>query len=59
MYESSPNGGKIPLGTSAVTPAQNGLNYRLTLDSELQWVAQRRIAQQVGSPGPTSASPSP
>ena len=27
-YESAPNGGKIPLGQSSVTPAQNGINYR-------------------------------
>ncbi|MFT4164538.1 MAG: penicillin-binding protein 2 [Microlunatus sp.] len=46
-YESAPNGSKIPLGDSKITPAQNGYDYRLTLDSELQWVAQRRITQQV------------
>ena len=49
VYESSPSGGKIPLGTSTVTPAQNGLNYALTIDSELQWVAERRLAKQVAS----------
>ncbi len=47
IYESSPSGGKIPLGTSTVTPAQNGLNYQLTIDSELQWVAERRLAKSV------------
>ena len=26
-YESAPNGSKIPLGQSSITPAQNGLNY--------------------------------
>lgn len=46
-YESAPNGSKIPLGNSKITPAQNGTDYQLTLDSELQWVAQRRVAQQV------------
>lgn len=46
-YESAPNGSKIPLGDSKITPAQNGYDYQLTLDSELQWVAQRRVAQQV------------
>jgi cell division protein FtsI (penicillin-binding protein 3) len=46
-YESAPNGSKIPLGTSKITPAQNGHDYQLTLDSELQWAAQRRVAQQV------------
>lgn len=46
-YESAPNGSKIPLGNSKITPAQNGSDYQLSLDSELQWVAQRRVAQQV------------
>jgi cell division protein FtsI (penicillin-binding protein 3) len=46
-YESAPNGSRIPLGNSKITPAQNGYDYQLTLDSELQWVAQRRVAQQV------------
>ena len=46
-YESSPSGGRIPLGTSTVTPAQNGLNDQLTIDSELQWMAERRLAKQV------------
>ena len=46
-YESSPAGGRIPLGTSSITPAQNGLNYQLSIDSELQWMAERRLARQV------------
>ena len=48
-YESAPNGSRIPLGTNQVTPAQNGLNYQLTIDSELQWMAERRLARQVTS----------
>lgn len=47
VYESSPNGSKIPLGTTATTPAHNGLNYQLTLDGELQWAAQERVADRV------------
>ena len=46
-YESAPNGSKIPLGRSSITPARNGLSYQLTLDSEVQWVAERRLAEQV------------
>lgn len=46
-YESSPNGSKIPLGASSLTPARNGLNYQLTIDSDLQWTAERRLAAQV------------
>lgn len=47
VYESAPNGSRIPLGSNQLTPAQDGYDYRLTLDSELQWAAERRIAQQV------------
>lgn len=46
-YESAPNGSRIPLGNSKITPAQNGNSYQLSLDSELQWAAERRVAQQV------------
>lgn len=48
-YESAPNGSKIPLGDSRVTPARNGINYQTTLDSELQWVAERTLAAKVRS----------
>jgi cell division protein FtsI (penicillin-binding protein 3) len=46
-YEAAPNGGKIPLGESKTTPMQNGLNYSLTIDSDLQWVAQQALAERV------------
>jgi len=46
-YESAPNGSKIPLGDSKVTPATNGLNFRLSIDSDLQWMVQERLAAQV------------
>ncbi len=46
-YESAPNGSKIPLGTSVVTPAKNGVSYQLSIDSELQWMAEQRLAAQV------------
>jgi len=46
-YESSPNGSRIPLGASSMTPAQNGVDVQLTLDSELQFMAERRLAAQV------------
>ncbi len=48
-YESAPNGSKIPLGTSAVTPAKNGVSYQLSIDSELQWIAEQRLSAQVKS----------
>lgn len=47
IYESDARGNRIPLGTEILTPAVNGRNYQLTLDSELQWMAERRLAQQV------------
>jgi cell division protein FtsI (penicillin-binding protein 3) len=46
-FESAPNGSKIPLGQSSITPARNGLSFHLTIDSEVQWVAERRLAEQV------------
>ena len=46
-YEIAPNGSKIPLGTSTIVPAQDGVDLQLTIDSELQWVAERRLAAQV------------
>ncbi len=46
-YESAPNGSKIPLGRRSITPARNGLSFQLTLDSEVQWAAERRLAEQV------------
>jgi cell division protein FtsI (penicillin-binding protein 3) len=46
-YEIAPNGSRIPLGSSTVVPAQDGVDLQLTLDSELQWVAERRLATQV------------
>lgn len=47
VYESSPSGEKIPLGDNATTPAVNGQDYQLTLDSGLQWQAEQYIANQV------------
>jgi cell division protein FtsI (penicillin-binding protein 3) len=46
-YESAPNGSRIPLGASSMTPAQNGVDVQLTLDSELQYMAEQRLAAQV------------
>lgn len=47
VYERDRAGNKIPLGTQELTPAVNGTSYQLTLDAELQWMAERRLAQQV------------
>jgi cell division protein FtsI (penicillin-binding protein 3) len=53
-FESAPNGSKIPLGNSSIKPAENGVSYQLTLDSEVQWAAERRLAEQVKSTGADS-----
>ncbi len=47
-YESAPNGSKIPLGRSSVTPAQNGYDIQSTIDSEVQWAMDRLLARAVG-----------
>jgi len=46
-FESAPNGSRIPLGDSSVKPARNGMSYQLTLDSEVQWAAERLVETQV------------
>jgi cell division protein FtsI (penicillin-binding protein 3) len=48
-FESAPNGSKIPLGRRSITPARNGLSFQLTLDSDVQWAAERRLAEQVAT----------
>ncbi|MEA5155450.1 MAG: penicillin-binding protein 2 [Raineyella sp.] len=49
VYQSSPAGTKIPLGTNEITPAQDGTSYQLTLDSELQWTAEQSLKKVVDS----------
>lgn len=45
-FETSPNG-KIPLGTSVLIPATNGIDYQLTLDAGLQWQVEQVLADRV------------
>lgn len=47
IYQSSPAGTKIPLGANEITPAQDGTNYQLTIDSELQWAAEQSLRKVV------------
>lgn len=49
-YETSPNG-KIPLGNQVLDPAVDGSSIQLTLDSDLQWMVERRLAQRVSEVG--------
>lgn len=51
VYEMAPNGSRIPLGESKINPAVDGADYQLTIDAELQWMAERRLAQQVQKVG--------
>lgn len=39
--------GKIPLGDTVLTPAVDGASYSLTLDSDLQWMAEKLVANKV------------
>lgn len=45
-YETSPNG-RIPLGATTLVEAVNGNDYQLTIDADMQWVAQKVLASQV------------
>lgn len=39
--------GMIPLGSSTLIPAVNGTNYKLTLDADLQWLAEQQLRTAV------------
>ena len=41
------NGKLIPMGTDVQDPAVPGTSLRLTIDRDVQWVAQNSVAQQV------------
>lgn len=45
MYEASPAGYRIPLGSNMIEPPVDGVSYQLTLDTELQMVADRKLAE--------------
>ena len=47
VYQASARGTAIPTADSSGTPAVPGLGVRLTLDRDLQWVAQSALAAQV------------
>ncbi|MFY0405817.1 peptidoglycan D,D-transpeptidase FtsI family protein [Solicola sp. PLA-1-18] len=46
-YETSPSGERIPLADSTVTEPRAGVGLRTTLDRDLQWYSDRRLAQAV------------
>lgn len=43
--------GRIPLGTNVLTPAKDGASYELTLDGELQLMAEKALAAGVQNAG--------
>lgn len=43
--------GRIPLGDNVITPAQDGHTYELTLDADLQWFAERALADGIAKSG--------
>lgn len=43
--------GRIPLGNSTMTPAVDGASYELTIDSDLNWMAEQALAQGARSAG--------
>jgi cell division protein FtsI (penicillin-binding protein 3) len=47
VYQASARGTAIPTAESSGTPAVPGLGVRLTIDRDMQWVAQSAIAAQV------------
>ncbi len=46
-FERGRDGQMIPTGDMAEVPAVDGRNVRLTIDRDLQWYAQQRVAAQV------------
>ncbi|MCB4207708.1 peptidoglycan D,D-transpeptidase FtsI family protein [Arthrobacter sp. UM1] len=45
IFEIGRDGIRNPYGANNVTPAVNGENVKLTIDSDLQWYAQQQIAE--------------
>lgn len=39
--------GRIPLGTNEMVPVVDGVNYELTIDSDLQWMTDQMLASGV------------
>ena len=47
VYEVDSKGNRIPLANHTVAEPKPGVSAQLTIDRDLQWYAQQRIAQQV------------
>lgn len=55
-YERGPGGRVIPTGANSVTEAMSGTSVRLTLDRDIQYVAQQAIAEKVAQANADSGS---
>jgi cell division protein FtsI (penicillin-binding protein 3) len=55
-YMTDATGTRIPLAESTVDQPEPGRDVRLTIDRDLQWYAQRRLAQAVKQTGSESGS---
>lgn len=54
-YQSS-RYGAIPLGDNTLVEPVNGTAYQLTIDAEMQWMAETELANAVASAGATSGT---
>ncbi|NLE96971.1 MAG: penicillin-binding protein 2 [Propionibacterium sp.] len=43
--------GRIPLGTNIMVPAVDGVDYEVTIDSDLQWMTDQMLAEGVKNSG--------
>lgn len=50
VYDASTYG-RIPLGENVMTPAVDGVDFELTLDTDLQWFAEQALADGVKKSG--------
>lgn len=50
-YVTAPSGEHIPMADKTVTESQDGTTLVTTIDRDLQWYADRRLAQQVQASG--------
>ncbi|NRQ36563.1 penicillin-binding protein 2 [Nonomuraea sp. NN258] len=54
--ETGRDGQRIPMTSSQRTEPMNGQDVRLTIDRDIQWAAQRSIADQVAASGASSGT---
>lgn len=47
LYDRAPDGNRIPLGAHGKTPAVDGVDYQLTIDSDVQFMAEQALSKQI------------